>query len=202
MDARWRVWELSHDGYVGSTVPDQQTPWMSMPGFDYTRALYDWMHCCHLGVCRDVIAQLLRDYCRFHYQGPERMEEQLRSLWLRFRVWRKRHKVPSTKRKFTLAVIGLSSESESTYPELSSRVKAAHMKPLVYFLADLWRTAPPPHADDIYYDLRKWCIYGLAATMFVFDTGGIKLSSEAIAKAKSSGQRFFMILAKHGEHGP
>jgi hypothetical protein len=169
-DAPWRNYRISHERYLQITPASIVSPWSQIPGWHLSRCLLDWMHCNHLGVGRDVTAQIAFDLCTWGYIGPGTLDEQLQRLWLQYRRWARKHKVPYSRRRFNSKVMGLN--TEYAFPEMNSRTKAAHIKPLVHFLAMKARNAVGQKPADEHASLRAWTIWGLADTMFVFDTAG------------------------------
>ena len=60
----------------------------SNAGFHLSRALMDWMHVGHMGVCRDFCGAILFDICNegfVHEEGT--LDHKLRLLWLELRSW-------------------------------------------------------------------------------------------------------------------
>jgi hypothetical protein len=191
-DARWKRYLLSHDGYVESRpTPSHVTPWNQVPGFDITRALYDWMHSMHLGIGKDITAQLIYDLCRFAHVEGATLEAQLVSVWQDFRKWCREHKVKYSRRKLTPRIIGKGKDGE--FPEMNSRTKAAHIKPLVHYLAFRWRRvvreSPAATQED---KLRAWCVYGLADTLYIFDSAGVLLSRQQGDRVHRSGRTMLL----------
>ncbi len=172
--AGWRRYFLTHDSYLASTPLESQSPWLAMPGFVLCRALFDWMHCCHLGTARDVAGQFLHDLCHWGYVRGSTFEERLQTCWTEFRTFCKDRRIPRSKRRFTLATIGLSKLPVTEYPTMDSRTKASHLKPIIAFLAHRLReTADKPAAGDTFARERAWCAFGLADVMDCFDRGGL-----------------------------
>jgi hypothetical protein len=170
-NARWRGYLVDHESYVRNTRADMLSPWCKMPGFAFPRALFDMMHVVHLGVAKDACAQVMHDLCVFGYEGEGTLEIQLLRLWLRYKRWCRAHGIPHSKRKFSPNVIGVS--TSLSFPELNGRTKAAHVKPLIHFLAHRTRVMLSYRAEgDTHADKRAWLIYCLADFLYILDHGG------------------------------
>jgi hypothetical protein len=131
------------------------------------------MHTVHLGIAKDVVAQVAVDLCRHNYMGPGTLDDQLKMLWLQYRRWCKRNRIPYSRRRFSAKIMGVSDADKYCYPEMNSRTKAAHMKPLIRFLAHKTVTTLGQQAADVQAELRSVTIWGLAEVMFIFDRGGV-----------------------------
>lgn len=186
--AKHRQYILSHEGYMASRPLQQLTPWHQLPGFDHIRALYDAMHSLHLGIGKDITAQLCYDLCRFGLVGDvsKGLDSQLQTLWQEFRRWCRANSMKYSRRKITAKVIGMSEAGK--FPEMNSRTKAAHIKPLAHFLAWRWRCVVQSGGASREHKLRAWCIFGLSDALFVFDKAGVLLTQEEADRAFRSGR--------------
>ena len=171
-DAPWRKYRVTHEQYMDIIPAVVQSPWAKMPRWHLSRCLFDWMHCNHLGVGRDATAQVAVDLCKWGYLGPGTLDEQLQLLWVQYRRWCKRLKMPFSRRRFSCKVMGVS--DEYSYPEMNGRTKAAHIKPLVHFLAHRAKSVIGRNAADTQAESRAWMIWGLAEAMYVCDTAGFQ----------------------------
>ena len=172
--ANWRRYILKHGDYLARTPLEKLTPWLAMPGFSLSRALFDYMHCYHLGIGRDCCGQWIWDLIRFGYSGRGSVDEQLKRLWGDFRLWCKMRRIPTSRRRWRVRTL-FRDKIGTGYPELDSRTKAAHVKPIVHFLAHRLRlAAESPTKGDDQAQLRAWSAFGLADMTFTFDTAGFK----------------------------
>lgn len=204
-DAGWRPGLVSDQQYLAQTPVQELSPWASHPGWRLSRSLHDLMHCCHLGFGKDFTAQLIYDLCRHGYEAGDGLQAQLSSLWLRFRKWCKRHGISHPKRKLSCKVIGLDLKSpNASFPELNSRTKAAHVKPLIHFLA--WRckrilAVKFRRPSDEHAELRAKCAYGLSNFLYILDCSGVFLDEAQATEAVSSGRIFLLawqtLAVKH-----
>ena len=160
-DAPWRADLVSDEAYLRDTPADDLSPWISMPGYQLSRALHDLMHGVHLGTGKDFCAQLIFDLCKHGYVPGDSLQAKLSAVWREFRLYCKRHRITHPKRRLTAAVIGLKPDSpNSDYPEMNGRTKASHVKPLIHFLAWRWKRALAPKfrkPSDVHCLLRAWC---------------------------------------------
>ena len=129
LTSKWRQHCISHDDYMAITPKELLSPWCSMDGFVHSRALFDWMHCVHLGCGRDVVAQVAVDICRWDYMGDGTMDQKLHALWEEFDEWCQGMKLSHSITRWTSTLM---SASTTSYPSLSSCIKAAYVKPLLF----------------------------------------------------------------------
>ena len=186
-DARWRRYIYTHASYVENA--HTPTPWLGMAGFELSRALFDWMHCIHLGVAKDFCAQLLFDLCRFGYAGRGCLADQLLALWTDYRQFCASNKIPYNKRKFSVKTLGLKS---GQFPEMNSRTKAAHVRPIIAYLAHKTRAvlAERDAEKDPLGETRAWCAFGLADILCLLTEAGVFLTPEQVTRAQTSGRIF------------
>ncbi len=120
---------------------------------------------------------MVYNLCRHGYQTGATLPEQLATTWLQFKRYCKRHKISYPKNKLTAKVIGLDVKSpNSTYPEMNSRTKASHVKPLIHFLAHRWKQVLAPKFRRPSYqhaEMRSWCALGLSDFLHTLDCSGI-----------------------------
>ena len=191
-DCRWREHTVSHEQYMASAPASELSPWCNMPGWRHDRALFDLMHTIHLGTAKDFCAQMISDLCKHGYQGAGPLAEQLTNLWSQFKSYCKKHRIPYAKRKLTAKVLGL---KPGLYPEMNSRTKAAHVQPLIFFLAARTRRLLAPKfrkPTDQHAAMRAWCAFGLADCLHTMDSEGILMSPEAAARATTSGRIYLL----------
>ena len=194
-DARWRPHQITHQQYIENTPPESLSPWLGMPGFVLSRALWDLMHTIHLGIAKDLCAQVMADLCRLGYEGDGPLAQQLRRLWIRFRLYCSRHSIPYSRRKFSPKIIGISDTGGLEFPELNSRTKAAHVKPIISFLAYRCKKILAPKfkkAEDRNSELRAWACFGLADFLHTLDNAGTLLTEAEVAKARISGRIYLL----------
>ena len=194
-DARWRPHQITHQQYIENTPPESLSPWLGMPGFVLSRALWDLMHTIHLGIAKDLCAQVMADLCRQGYEGDGPLAQQLRRLWIRFRLYCSRHSIPYSRRKFSPKIIGISDTGGLEFPELNSRTKAAHVKPIISFLAYRCKKILAPKfkkAGDRNSELRAWACFGLADFLHTLDNAGTLLTEAEVAKARISGRIYLL----------
>lgn len=141
-DATWRDTILSQQTYLLSTPERLQSPWSSVVNLE--RFLLDAMHIIFLGVAQHTIASVLTEYAEESGEAPNTF---LKRTWLSFRRWCKVNKVTCHVPIFTLRLMGR--DNKNTFPELSSRVKAAHVKVLCFYI----QVFTHAHCDDTEYVL-------------------------------------------------
>ena len=173
--AAWRRHPVTHDMYLNITPPEVRSPWCAVPSFNIKRCHFDLMHTVHLGVGKDLAAQIAFELCSFGYLGGGSLDDQLMILWLQFRRWARKHKLPFN-RRFDHTSIGMPKETQAQqyhFPEMSSRVKAAQIKPLLHFLAYRCREVlSRQNPSDMHAGLRAWTAWGMSKMLYVFDSGG------------------------------
>ena len=174
LSARWRSHRVSWEQYLAITPVRRRSPWCSMPGFVHSRALYDFMHCMHLGCGKDAAAQCAVDVCLYGYMGGGSLGEQLHRLWLQYRRWCKNNRVPYTRNRFSCRIMSIA-ENDVRYPKLHSRIKAAYTKSIIRFMATKAQQVRGKNPADEDADLRSVMMWGLADCMYVFDVGGQSL---------------------------
>ena len=188
--AAWRKYILTHSGYIESTDASNISPWCAFRGFTLSRALHDLMHVVHLGIAKDHIAQMLHDLCVFGFEGGGSLNDQLMRLYLKFKRWCRSHRISYTRQRFTSKSLGIKSNQ---YPVMQ-RMKAAHAKPIIHFLAHRWRRVLtlPQAQHDAGLRLRAWACYGLAKLLHVFDRGSVFLTPDEIQRAQTASQTFLL----------
>lgn len=191
--AHWRRWQFTHAQYVEHAAV--LSPWLQMSGFELSRAIFDFMHCMHVGVARDFCAQTLYDMARLGYAGGGSLADQLLVLWADFCKFCRRIKMQFCKRRFAPKVLGLrKSGNDLVYPEMNSRTKAAHVVPIIHYLA--WKTRDVLSRRDPITDplgeVRAWCAFGIADLLHVMSDSSVLLSDDSVVRAQTSGRLFLL----------
>ena len=93
----------------------------------------DLMHNTLLGHGGDLIASTVKDMLRTGALPGSSEDEQLELLCVDFKVWCKAHKVACPVGIFSKSIFGI---SESYFPSMHSKVKSAHVRILLSFIAD------------------------------------------------------------------
>ena len=82
-----------------------------------------------------------------------------------------------------------------SFPVMNSRTKAAHVKPLIHFLAFKSNSVLGERPEDSDAELRAVAIWGLADMMYVFDTSEPLLSDSQVSRARRSGYAYLNAWA-------
>ena len=61
LNAPWTQTIKDHQKYVNTTPVEHLTPWMDIPGFDFTRIRWDVAHVVLLGTGKDLAASFIYD---------------------------------------------------------------------------------------------------------------------------------------------
>ena len=153
-NAPWRTTLRSHEDYVAQ---EGVSPWLQVPGFNVLLHYEDLMHNAFLGHVRDAIASTARGMIDDHLLPGATDKECLDILGLEFRQWCRDHKLNCPKNRFVEGSFGFG--KDASYLVLHSRIKAAHCRILLGFVA-----AKCIAVDDVsnLSKLRTTCIWAIA----------------------------------------
>ena len=131
------------------------------------------MHDLYLGVAKDAAASAIIDLLeaghlvdKFGYQFASK-DIALQAVTLDFNLWCQTNNIQKPACVFTLSNLGR--ESATVYPELASTFKAAHVKIILSFLAELGRTLG---LTDVAGKIRATMLWAVANFLNVPDRSG------------------------------
>ena len=194
--ACWTRTQLDNKSYyeVPNTTP---SPWTAVRGFDINTVFEDLLHNVHLGIGRDLVGSVLIELA-VSFQasfGLDTLDEALRMIYADFVTWSKARGLRSSRRRFTLKLLGRSETNRKTYPVVGTQVKAASMKVIIAYLAHKTQSMP---ANNHYERVRATCLWAIADFMHVCDTSDFwmtKAESDRAVYAGNSFLRCYQFLA-------
>ena len=159
--AAWRNTLVSHEAYMST---EGQSPWRFVPGWHMLLNYEDLLHNALLGHAGDAVVSTIKDLLIHQLLPGNTWEQAVATLGIEFRIWCKAHRIKHAGGIFTLGALGLAKLSE--YPKIHSRVKAAHVRILVSFIAE--KANDVDRADE-HGRLRTCLIWALADFFYTLD---------------------------------
>ena len=138
-----------------------------VPGFHTELVYEDLLHNTLQGHGGDACCSCVKDLLVRRSLPGHDWEDSLRLLALDFRRWCKQHQVTHVSGLFTLGTLGLT--TLSAYPVLHSRVKAAHCRLLISFIA---QKAVELDSGDEHSRYRTACLWSLARFFSILESSG------------------------------
>ena len=155
---------ISHETYMMS---EGNSPWQQVPGWNLLLNFEDLMHNALLGHAGDAICSVLRDLLDERLLGGDTEAHAIETLSVEFRLWCGMNIIRYPTGMFTLQALGL--HENSSYPGMQSRVKAAHVRIMIPFVALKARELCTNTWES---QLRSTMIRSLAAFFHCLDHAG------------------------------
>ena len=178
--APWRYTSVSHPDYM---ITEGDSPWRAVPGWHMLLNFEDLMHNSLLGHGSDLCASTVKDMLRTGVLPGNSEDERLELLSADFKVWCKAHKLQCPLGCFTASLFGLG----EGFPVLHSKIKAAHVRILLSFLAD---KCTEVCTGDLHSRLRTACAFCLADFHYICDHNPRWFSHEIVAKVLTRGHMY------------
>lgn len=154
--ALWRTTYHSHDSFV--RFQNATTPWLIGPGFHFLLLWDDVMRNGLLGHARSSVASAIAHMLLDNVLPPvDNRDEALLQLSIEFRLYCRVNKLRCPPRPFTLGLIGWTAPRVE-FPEISSLVKAAHMRTVICFVATKARDVCDGTAASKHRSLLLWAL--------------------------------------------
>jgi len=183
--APWYYTRRTHQDYLQSEQPENLSPWVMVPGWHIGLNIEDLMHNALLGHAGDVICSTVKDLLDHQLLPGRSQEEQLQLLGLDFKIWCRAHGLKCPLGLFSASIFGLN--SESGFPTLHTKVKAAHCRILLSFISDVAVTLC---TGDLHSQLRTSCIWGLADFFYICDHSGRWFTDSEAAEVVAAGSLY------------
>ena len=186
-NALWKRTRISHEAYM---LTDGRSPWARVRGFHLKTVYRDVDHIMFLGFCRDVAGSMLYEFAQAVLSLGFcllNLDDALKWLYISYVEWCKERRVTYTPQEFSLQMLGKTKQNE--YPVLSSQVKAAHCKVLMYFIAYMSMVLDSGTQHD---RVRTVCACALADCFNCLDQSGMWLSDAMATWCANSGELFLM----------
>lgn len=188
LDAPWRDTPISHTLYMET---DGSSPWALVRGWHKDLVYRDITHNLYIGVGLDVAGTYLYVFAlvvlKFE-DTVETVDEALHWLYISYSDWCRLHKIVPTPHVFSLRL--LQKAKERQFPILSTRIKAAHVHNLLYFLA---HASTFLDTGDDESKMRVVCINALAQFISILDGHGMWLPEDVAAQAHQAGTLFLVL---------
>jgi hypothetical protein len=192
--ALWRETCMGHRDFVAQEPETALSPWFRVPGLRLEMVFRDLTHTVHLGIGRDVTASLvvhwwltgqLVEWCAAHgHEGGVTADEALACLYRRFREWCRAEGLQGPSFN-CFSRLSLGRESPSDYPTMTTKLKAAHMQIVIFYLAHVAEQMRP---RDIECKVARICIWALAQFLHVLNVGDVWLTHAEAAAAAGAGR--------------
>ena len=179
--ALWRQTVMTHADFMRTAV--KPSPFACIPGFHLGTLWEDLMHTVHLGIGKDLVGSILGEFVLENLGVSGQQTLSLKHLELQTYCALNRLKCPP--RALCMKLISWGS-SCAGYPILSSVVKAAHTKILLFWCADVtYHAAICAHSR-----LRNTCSWGMADFLLCLDVGEDIMNPELTHRAVRSAYTF------------
>jgi hypothetical protein len=182
--------QVSHELYLLQTAQQHLSPFVYVRGFRIEMAYGDMMHdlfigaglhhcashivkMCELGLVQDVDGNNITD-----------VDDALEILTIRLRNWCKANLVRYPPHRLTRSA--LNRKTKTTFPELSTTWKAAHVKVLIKWLASDAPNIYTAETPDV--DLLITNAWSLAHFVDILDKAGCWLTSDEVTQAQEAGK--------------
>lgn len=189
-NALWRETRIPHTMYMAT---DGSSPWALVRGWHLQLVHRDFAHVMLLGCCRDLAGSLLLELARHVLReeaGLLTLDDSLRWLYLAYKAWCKQRRLDPTPHVFSISTLGVKTDK---YPKLSSEVKAAHTKQLMFFLAHAALKCDTGCEHD---RVRTTCVCALARYFGVLDSSGMWLSEAQAEEAHKAGTTYLLCYVE------
>eukprot|EP00969_Alexandrium_andersonii_P372134 15481067-Alexandrium_andersonii.AAC.1 len=161
---------MSHSDFV--RCQQAPSPLSFIPGFHVGSLWEDLLHTVYLGIARDMLGSVLAEFVEERPDVPAAVT--LAEKHLELQAYCKLNGLHCPRRSLSLKIISWGS-GRATFPVLSSAVKAADVKTLIFWAAHAtYHDSPDAHGR-----LRSTCVYGLAQFLHILDSSGDLMSPES-----------------------
>lgn len=190
-NAIWRSTLITTEAYLARTPLDQQSPCFKIRGHRKELAYWDWLHVCPLGILRDHTGTHIWIWLQEHLVEHAILDIglALRALWGRLKAFCKQRGISTPPGSFTYASLG--SPTGTVYPELGSSFKAAAIKTITTFVADV---SYHVERSDLLGKARCTNTWAIAELQFVLDQAGVRLTKVELKRALYAATSFLFTL--------
>ena len=178
------------------------SPWLKVPGFAYSRALYDQMHLLyHNGFISDFVSSCLIDLLHHEQVLGADLDDALDEMTSKFLKWRsEQRRYPNDSRHdfARLTRLRIKWKGDHAFPELTMCYKCGTVRLFMYFLNDFLTEHVP--GGTRYQQVRALCAWSFSKYMEVLRNGRAVLSPDEQAEAVKHGQTFlnqYVVLHQH-----
>ena len=135
------------------------------------------------------------------YMGGGTIDEKLKVLYIRYRRWCKKHRIPYCRKLFSARLLCINPSSpQAAFPCLTQRVKAAYCKTLIHYLAFATNKYLAHKSwNDDRAEVRATMCYGLAKACWVMDHADVLFSAAEVSEITLAGGAYIMGYLKLAE---
>jgi hypothetical protein len=187
--APWRSTVLSHASFM--CLDGWKSPWAKVPGWHLQLNFEDLMHNTLLGHAGDAICSIVASWFDDGLLGGASDEIRMETLGVEFRLWCMANTLKCPSGLFGLSIFGL--EKRGLYPTMHTRVKAAHVRILLSFIASKAVEVCSGSSES---KIRTTMIWALADFFHCLDHGSRWLTYEEQQRALQSG-RLYLQTYQH-----